>query len=141
MGKKIKSRACYENMPLADFNSVFLDWTNENSERMERVSEDAGWNDFQVALTDEELSFVKLTVFLSGMENGKVIQSSYAGQPINPYYGEELPQKTASKNGVAAWCNLYYRFSYNISDALYRLSQFVMVKYYNTPPNAGRKDS
>ncbi len=107
----------YENMPLADFNSALLDWTNENSERMERVSEDAGWNDFQVTLTDEEISFVKLTVFLSGMENGKAIQSSYAGQSLSPYYEEELPQKVASKNGAAAWGSLYYRFSYNISDA------------------------
>ncbi len=104
----------YENMPLADFNSALLDWTNENSERMERISEDAGWNDFQVALTAEELAFVKQTVFLSGMENGKAIQSSYAGQPIRPYYEEALPQKT--ENG-AAWCSLYYQFSYSISDA------------------------
>lgn len=46
---------------------------NENYERMERISEDTGWNNFHVTLTDEELSFVKLTVFLSGMENGKTI--------------------------------------------------------------------
>ncbi len=105
----------YENMSLADFNSGLLDWANEDNERMERVSEDAGWSDFQVTLTDEELSFVKLTVFLSGMENGKAIQSSYAGQPISPYYEEELPQKTTDENG-AAWCSLYYQFSYSISD-------------------------
>ncbi len=107
----------YQNMPLADFNSALLDWANENHERMERIDEDTGWNDFQVSLTDEELSFVKLTVFLSGMENGKAIQSSYAGQPISPYYEEELPQKDVSKSGEATWCSLFYRFSYNISDA------------------------
>ncbi len=67
----------YENFPLVDFNDTLLEWTNENPERMGRISEDTGWNDFQVTLTDEELSFVKLTVFLSGMENGKAIQSSY----------------------------------------------------------------
>lgn len=94
-----------------------MEWTNENPERMERISEDAGWNDFQVALTDGELSFLKLTVYLSGMENGKAIQSSYAGQPISPYYEETLPQKTVSKSGTAAWCSLYYQFSYSISDA------------------------
>lgn len=107
----------YEELPLSDFNSALLEWTNENPKRIERISEDIGWNDFQVALTDEELSFVKLTVFLSGMENGKAIQSSYAGQPISPYYEEALPQKTVSKSGTAAWCSLYYQFSYNISDA------------------------
>ncbi len=107
----------YKNLPLADFNAALLEWTNENPEGMDRISEDAGWNDFQVTLTDEELSFVKLTVFLSGMENGKAIQSSYAGEPINPHYEEGLPQKTASENGAPAWCSLYYRFSYSISDA------------------------
>ena len=107
----------YEELPLSVFNSALLEWTNENPERMERISEDAGWNDFQVALTDGELSFLKLTVYLSGMENGKAIQSSYAGQPISPYYEETLPQKTVSKNGTAAWCSLYYQFSYSIPDA------------------------
>ncbi len=107
----------YENLPLADFNVALLEWANENPEGMDRISEDTGWNDFQVSLTDEELSFVKLTVFLSGMENGKAIQSRYAGEPISPYYEEELPQKIACENGAAAWCSLYYQFSYSISDA------------------------
>lgn len=106
----------YQSMSLADFNSALLEWTNGNHERMERISEDTGWNDFQVALTDEELYFVKLTVFLSSMENGKAIQSSYAGESISPYYEEELPQKITGKNGMAAWCSLYYQFSYSISD-------------------------
>lgn len=106
----------YRDMMLADFNSALLGWTNENPERMERISEDTGWDDFQVALTDEELSFVELTVFLSGMENGKAIQSSYAGKSLAPYYEEELPQKIIKENGVAR-CSLYYCFSYNISDA------------------------
>lgn len=106
--------ADYQNMSLADFNSILLEWTNENPGGMERISEDTGWDNFKVALTDEELSFVKLTVFLSGMENGKAIQSSYAGEPINTYYEEELPQKIAVKDGMAAWCSLYYQFSYRI---------------------------
>ena len=105
----------YKNLSLMDFNNALLEWTNENPERMERISEDSGWNDFKVALTDEELSFVKLTVFLSGMENGKAIQSDYAGQSLSPYYEEYLPQKITNENGVA-WCSLYYQFSYNISD-------------------------
>lgn len=105
----------YQSMMLADFNSALLGWTNENPKGMERISEDTSWNDFQVPLTDDELSFVKLTVFLSGMENGKVIQSSYAGESISPYYGEELPQKIANETETV-WCSLYYRFFYSISD-------------------------
>jgi len=107
----------YENLPLADFNNALLEWTNNNPEGMDRISEDTGWNDFQVTLTDEDLSFVKLTVFLSGMENGKAIQSSYAGELIISHYEEELLQKIAGENGAAAWCSLYYRFTYSISDA------------------------
>lgn len=107
----------YQNMPLADFNNALLEWTNENQERMERISEDTTWNDFQVTLSGEELSFVKLTVFLSGMENGKAVQSIYTGtQPVSPYYGEELPQKATYENDIAAWCSLYYQFSYSVSD-------------------------
>lgn len=107
----------YQNMSLADFNNTLLAWANENHERMERIAEDTGWNDFQVALSDEELFFVKLTVFLSGMENGKAVQSIYTGtQPSNPYYTEELPQKITTENGTA-WCSLYYRFFYSISDS------------------------
>ncbi|MCM1263441.1 MAG: hypothetical protein NC313_12050 [Butyrivibrio sp.] len=106
----------YQDMTLADFNSVLLGWTNENPERMERISEDVCWNDFQVALSDEELSFVKLTVFLSGMENGKAIQSSYAGEFVSPCYGEELPQRRVNRNGTVIWCSLYYQFAYSISD-------------------------
>lgn len=107
----------YQDMTLAEFNSALLTWANENSKSMERIDEDAGWNDFQVPLTDEELSFVKRTVFLSGMENGMAVRSIYTGMTADaPYYSEELPQKTADENG-AAWCSLYYRFTYSISDA------------------------
>ncbi len=107
----------YENMPLADFNRSLLDWANEDYERSERIDEDVKWDDFSVDLTDEELSFVNLTVFFSGMENGKAIQSARAGtETYSPYYGEYLPQKTAYKNGFPAWCELYYQFSYSISD-------------------------
>ena len=53
----------YQNMMIADFNKALLEWANENHERMERINEDVAWNDFQSALTAEELSFVKMTVF------------------------------------------------------------------------------
>lgn len=107
----------YQDIPLADFNSALLEWTNENRETMDRISEDTSWDDFQVTLSNEELSFVKLTVFLSGMENGKAIQSIYTGtQPESPCYSEYLPQKTTNENGIAAWCDLYYQFSYSVSE-------------------------
>lgn len=106
----------YQNMMLTDFNISLLEWANENYERMERIGEDTAWNDFRVNLTTEELSFVKLTVFLSGMENGKYTQSNYTGQEeVNFIYDEYLPQKTIEENGNAAWCSLYYQFSYSIS--------------------------
>lgn len=107
----------YKNMTVADFNRTLLEWANEDHERMECINEDIKFNDFQVDLTDEELSFLKTTVFLSGMENGKTVQSLYTKTPPNaPCYSEYLPQKTASENGTAVWCSLYYQFSYSISD-------------------------
>ncbi|MCM1155378.1 MAG: hypothetical protein NC314_12505 [Roseburia sp.] len=107
----------YRDMTLADFNSLLLEWANENYERMERVGEDTARNDFKVSLTAEELDFVKLTVFLSGMENGAYVQSVYTGRPEkDPIYDTYLSEKTEEENGMAAWCDLYYRFSYHIAD-------------------------
>ena len=106
----------YQNTPIKDFNTSLLAWANENRERMERIDEDTKFNDFSVTLTAEELSFVKLTVFLSGMENGKAIQSSYTETELKPYYGEYLPEKITSGSLDVARCNLYYQFSYRISE-------------------------
>jgi len=108
----------YQNTPIKDFNTSLLAWANENRERMERIDEDTKFNDFSVTLTAEELSFVKLTVFLSGMENGKAIQSSYAETELNPYYGEYLPEKITSGSLDVARCSLYYQFSYRISETV-----------------------
>ena len=106
----------YQNTPIKDFNTSLLAWANENRERMERIDEDTKFNDFSVTLTAEELSFVRLTVFLSGMENGKAIQSSYTETELNPYYGEYLPEKITSGNLDVARCSLFYQFSYRISE-------------------------
>ena len=78
---------------------------------MERIAEDTTWNDFQVNLTSEELSFVKLTVFLSYTENG-----TYIRKEENPSFAKDMPQRTIWENEYAAWCSLYYQFSYHISD-------------------------
>ena len=108
----------YQDMSIADFNNALLTWVNENRERAERIDEDTKWNDFSVTLTEEELSFIKLTVLLSGMENGKTIQSIYTGtEPDNPYYGEYLSEKFTNGSSNVARCSLYYQFSYNISEA------------------------
>lgn len=107
----------YQDMSVADFNMALLEWANENYDRMERVNIDTGRNDFQVTLDDEELSFVKLTVYLSGNENAKYVQSSYTGRAEEePYYNQDLPQKTVVGNGKSAWCSLWYQFSYSITD-------------------------
>lgn len=107
----------YSNRSVADFNMDLLEWANENYERMERINIDTGWNDFQVSLDSEELSFVKWTVYLSGTENAKYVQSTYMGSAEEePIYNQSLPEKTVVENGRAAWCGLWYQFSYAIAD-------------------------
>lgn len=128
--------ADYQNMTLADFNMALLDWANEDYERMERIGEDIAWDDFRVSLTTGELAFVKSTVFLSNMENGKYAKyakSHHAGQDegysiydecfpaiYDEYfpliYSEYLPPKTIEESGNTAWCSLYYQFYYCIAD-------------------------
>jgi len=107
----------YQNMSIVAFNSSLLEWANEDTERSERIDEDTKLNDFPVSLTAEDISFIKWTVYLSGMENGKTIQSIYTGtEPNRPYYGEYLSEKTVTGCSDVARCSLYYQFSYSISD-------------------------
>ena len=109
--------ASYQKRPVADFNMDLLEWANENYERMERINGDIGYNDFTVNLNREELSFVTLTTWLSGAENGKYVQSNYTGRnEEDPVFNQYLPSKTAEKNGYGAWCDLFYQFSYHIAD-------------------------
>lgn len=107
----------YERQTLAAFNSALLAWADEDYERMERVGEDTAYNDFQVALPDDALAFVRETVVLSGAENAALVRSLYTGRPEeDPVFHESLPQKTAEAHGSAAWCSLSYPFSYHIAD-------------------------
>lgn len=108
----------YAKMMVADFNLRLLDWTDTNNERMERIDADCGWNDYQVDLSGDDLSFVRLTIYLSGQENGKHVQSLYTGNPeADPVYEEYLPQRLAEgERNHTAWCDLYYQFSYHITD-------------------------
>lgn len=107
----------YRDMVIADFNSLLLEWANEHYEQMERIYEDILCNDIQISLSDDDLAFVKWTVYLSGKENAKYIQSQHNGrEEENPVCGEHLQTKEREENGMFAWCDLYYQFSYGISD-------------------------
>lgn len=109
--------ADYQSRSVADFNMDLLEWTNENYERMERINGDIGYQDFSVNLSSDELSFAALTIWLSGAENGKYVQSNYTGRKEeDPSHNQYLPSKTAEENGYGAWCDLFYQFSYHIAD-------------------------
>ena len=107
----------YQSMSLKDFNLSLLEWADEDHERSERIDEDTRYNDFSVDLNADELSFITLSVYLSGSENAKYVESVYTGRSEeDPSHSLQLPSKTAEKNGFAAWCDLYCEFSYRISD-------------------------
>lgn len=106
----------YQEMRLADFNRAVLAWMDEDHERAERINCDTGWADFAVTLTEEERSFVMLSVNLSGMENGTEIQSRYTDREKDPCVNQYLPDKVSEECGRSAWCSLFYRFSYHIAD-------------------------
>ena len=108
----------YASMSVADFNAKLLSWANEDFKRVERVDADMLCNDFQVSFSEEELAFIRLTVFLSGIENGEFVQSNYTGDPMaDPACQESLPQKVDKSNEKSPlWCDFGYRFSYHISN-------------------------
>jgi beta-lactamase regulating signal transducer with metallopeptidase domain len=109
--------ADYQSRSVADFNMDLLEWANESYERMERINIDTAQRDFSVNLDSDELSFVALTTWLSGVENGKYVQSINTGRKEeDPIYNQYLPSKTAEENGYGAWCDLFYPFSYHIAD-------------------------
>ena len=109
--------ADYQTRSVADFNMDLLEWANESYERMERINIDIAQQDFSVNLDSDELSFVTLTTWLSGVENGKYVQSINTGRKEeDPGYNQYLPSKTAEENGYNAWCDLFYQFSYHIAD-------------------------
>lgn len=103
----------YADLPLQTFNLKLLEWANENYERMERIGEDTGTNDFEVKLDEKELDFVTRTVLFSGRENGAYVRSNYTGRAGEDlYYQENLPEK----GDGSTWCDLYYQFTYHIAD-------------------------
>ncbi len=109
--------ADYQSRSVADFNMDLLEWANESYERMERINIDIAQQDFSVNLDSDELIFAALTTWLSGVENGKYVQSINTGRKEeDPGYNQYLPSKTAEENGYGAWCDLFYQFSYHIAD-------------------------
>ncbi len=109
--------ADYQTRTVADFNMDLLEWANESYERMERINIDIAQQDFSVKLDSDELIFVALTTWLSGVENGKYVQSINTGRKEeDPVHNQYLPSKTAEENGYGAWCDLFYQFSYHIAD-------------------------
>ena len=107
----------YQTRSVADFNMDLLEWANESYERMERINIDIAQQDFSVNLDSDELIFVALTTWLSGVENGKYVQSINTGRKEeDPGCNQYLPSKTAEENGYNAWCDLFYQFSYHIAD-------------------------
>lgn len=107
----------YREMSLADFNAALLAWADEDYERMERINEDGRWDDCQVPLSEDERSFVELTVFLSGKENGQASRSAYTGAPENdPWHDQYLPARFGASGGRSGYCALYYQFSWHIAD-------------------------
>ena len=109
--------ADYQSRSVADFNMDLLEWANESYERMERINIDTAQQDFSVNLDSDELSFVAITAWLSGVENGKYVQSINTGRKEeDPILNQYLPSKTAEENGYGAWCDLFYQFSYHIAD-------------------------
>ena len=109
--------ADYQTRSVADFNMDLLEWANESYERMERINIDIAQQDFSVNLDSDDLSFAALTTWLSGVENGKYVQSINTGRKEeDPGYNQYLPSKTAEENGYGAWCDLFYQFSYHIAD-------------------------
>ncbi len=109
----------YRQKSIADFNMEYLDWCNEDYERMERIGCDRGWSDYRVALTDEERSFVELTTWLSGMENAEYVRSLNKNKPeqdISDRVCLTSKEEYAQNGYGSAWCALDYGFSYHISD-------------------------
>lgn len=105
----------YPQMSVTDFNDTLLKWANSDFDRTQRIQEDVSRNDYQVSLTEEERSFVSLTMWLSNEENATMIQSLKSGKPEeNPWYSSRFYKQQGDSR--LAWCSLYYQFAYHISD-------------------------
>ncbi|MBD5154190.1 MAG: M56 family metallopeptidase [Oscillibacter sp.] len=103
---------------LENFNQRVLNWANANSDAWDRINCDVIWNDYGVHLSEEERTFISLTCFYSGMENGQMVRALHTGGPEeDPGFSSSMHGRTVEGNGIViAWCDLYYDISYHITD-------------------------
>lgn len=106
----------YQAMTVADFNAALIDWANADYDRMERVNIDSARNDFAVPLTQEERTFVTLTVEASGNENAMLVRSLQSGKPMQDAGFTQQYNRSVENMGRSAWCTLYYQTTYHITD-------------------------
>lgn len=103
----------YEKLSVAEFDSVLLDWANENHESLERILTDSGLDDYRADLSEEEKNFIALTVMLSNEENCRMVESLNTGQTEKICcYGNFHEDKDIE--GVR--CSLWYQLNYRIPD-------------------------
>lgn len=103
----------YEKLSVAKFDSVLLDWANENHESLERILMDSGLDDYRADLSEEEKNFIALTVMLSNEENCRMVESLNTGQTEKICcYGNFHEDKEIE----GAWCSLWYQLNYRIPD-------------------------
>lgn len=103
----------YEKLSVAEFDSVLLDWANENHESLERILTDSGLDDYRADLSEEEKNFIALTVMLSNEENCRMVESLNTGQTEKICcYGNSHEDKEVE----GAWCSLWYQLNYRIPD-------------------------
>lgn len=109
----------YRSKTIAEFNRELLDWTNYNFERKERIAVDNSYEDYRVALTEEEKAFAAVTAHFSGMENAAYVRSIQKNEPVRDVVETVFlrgKQEYSPDSDRSAWCSLYYAFSYHISD-------------------------
>lgn len=109
----------YRSKTIAEFNEELLDWTNRNFDRKERIAVDNSYEDYRVALTEEERVFAAVTAHLSGLENAAYVRSIQKDEPVCDVVNKVFlhsREEYSRDSSRSAWCSLYYTFSYHISD-------------------------
>lgn len=109
----------YRSKTIAEFNEELLDWTNRNFDRKERIAVDNSYEDYRVALTEEERVFAAVTAHLSGLENAAYVRSIQKDEPVRDVVNKVFlhsREEYSRDSRRSAWCSLYYTFSYHISD-------------------------
>lgn len=109
----------YRSKTIAEFNEELLDRTNRNFDRKERIAVDNSYEDYRVALTEEERVFAAVTAHLSGLENAAYVRSIQKDEPVRDVVNKVFlhsREEYSRDSSRSAWCSLYYTFSYHISD-------------------------